>query len=124
MNKISVNGYFKNYEMREKILFETTGYLINENIVFKQDKNFYKLFLKTNKIVFHKENNDSKLIYSFQLKKQTLGSYVLKETNTKITIPIHTSNLIRNHNKIKIDFELEQPNNNKNIFYLEYEVCE
>jgi len=63
-----------------------------------------------------RENKEFKMEYLFDINKITKGTFLLKENNQIIEIPINTKELVKNKNNIKIKFEIE---NNQFLYEIE-----
>lgn len=121
MHKIQIKGYFKNYSINEKIEYNEIGHLIGNTINFKKDNMTIKINFKNNRIIFTKTDENSILEHKFILNKQTYSKYYLKQENININIPIFTTKLKKEENKLKIEYYLDE-NKSNNILDIEYEV--
>ncbi len=125
MHKILIKGYFKNYDINEKINYNNYGFLLSNFITFKNNNDKIKINFKNDKIVFTKENNNSKLVHEFILNENTTGKYKIKSQNILIDIPIYTTKIENKNKSVKIEYNfLNNESKTKNIIYIEYEVLE
>ena len=123
-NKILIKGYFKNNSTNEKIEYNEIGYFFNNTIKFKNNDTDLKIKIYNNKLVFIKEDNETKLICDFILNQETTCEYYLKQEKLKTNIPIQTKKIKNTNNVIEIEYYLLIDNINKikNILHIEYEV--
>ena len=125
MHKILIKGYFKNYDINEKINYKNHGFLLSNFITFKNNNDKIKINFKNDKILFTKENNNSKLVHEFILNENTTGKYKIKSQNILIDIPIYTTKIENKNKSVKIEYNfLNNESKTKNIIYIEYEVLE
>ena len=80
-----------------------------------------KINFKNDRIIFTKTDENSILKHKFILNKQTYSKYYLKQENSNINIPIFTTKLKKEENKLKIEYYLDE-NKSNNILDIEYEV--
>lgn len=121
MNKIQIKGYFKNYGMDTQIHYNETGHLIGNSITFDKDNTNIKIKFKNDRIIFIKNDENSILEHEFIQNKQTSSKYYLKQENININIPIFTTRIKKEENKLKIEYYLDDDKSN-NILDIEYEV--
>ena len=123
MHKILIKGYFKNYDINEKIKYKNHGFLLSNFITFKNNNDKIKINFKNDKILFTKENNNSKLVHEFILNENTTGKYKIKSQNILIDIPIYTTKIENKNKSVKIEYNfLNNESKTKNIIYIEDEV--
>lgn len=123
MYKILIKGYFKNCDINETIHYNNEGNLLNNIITFKDKDTRLKINIKSNSIIFTKDDINSKLEHEFILNKKTSSKYYLKEERININIPICTKKLEKKDKSIKIEYDLiNNQETSKNILYIEYEV--
>jgi len=121
MHKIQIKGYFKNYSINEKIEYNEVGSLIGNSIIFDKDNTNIKIKFKNDRIIFIKTDENTILEHEFIQNKQTFSKYHLKQENININIPIFTTRIKKEENKLKIEYYLNEDHSN-NILNIEYEV--
>lgn len=124
MNKILIKGYFKNNSINEKINYNEIGYFFNNTIKFKKNDTDLKIKIFENKLIFIKEDLETKLVCEFILNQKTKCEYYLKQENLKTNIEIQTKTIKNTNNVIEIEYYLLIDNTNKikNVLHIEYEV--
>ncbi len=75
-----------------------------DELLFEIDKDKYKINLS--KFILNKDNNESILNFIFDDKKETKGTYYIKDMNFYMDARIKTNKLIYKDNKLDIDYEL------------------
>ena len=73
-------------------------------LIFNIDNDKYDIDL--NKFIIIKDNNESTLNFKFNDKKETNGTYYIKDINITMDARIKTNKLIYKDNKLEIDYEL------------------
>lgn len=123
MKKIIVSLRIKQPEM--EINRKEIGALSEDNqLLFWEEKDTNtKVQLNFQKNELEKENQESKLHFTFSLGKETLNHYFLKETNMVLEIPIFTSSLIKTKNEFEIHYQVinNVDTEQKIEFYLTWE---
>ena len=98
-----ISFYLKNND--EVIKKENINYKIkNKELIFTIDKDKYKINL--DKYILNKENSESTLNFIFDDKKETKGTYYIKDMDFYMDARIKTNKLIYKDNKLDIDYEL------------------
>lgn len=101
MSKIKIKVQIKNSNTNNE--YETDAILQDEIIKYKEEDNTKVVFnYKENKLT--RENNELKMIYSFNDNK---GVITVKELEREIKVEIDTKKIERKDNNIKIIFEIE-----------------
>ena len=75
-----------------------------DELLFEIDKDKYKINLS--KFILNKDNKESTLKFIFDDKKETKGTYYIKDMNFYMDARIKTNKLIYKDNKLDIDYEL------------------
>lgn len=122
MHKILIKGYFKNCEINEKIEYNTIGFLVGNIIRFTTNNTNIQINNKKDKIIFTKEDINTKLTYEFIQNKKSIGKYNLKKEKIAVDIPIYTIKSRINNKSVNIEFCNIDNKKNKNSLYIEYEV--
>ena len=98
-----ISFYLKNND--EVIKKENINYKIkNKELIFTIDKDKYKINL--DKYILNKENSESTLNFIFDDKKETKGTYYIKDMDFYMDARIKTNKLIYKDNKLEINYEL------------------
>ena len=75
-----------------------------DELLFNIDNDKYKVNLS--KFILNKDNSESTLDFIFNDKKETKGTYYIKDMNFYMDARIKTNKLIYKNNKLEIDYEL------------------
>ena len=116
-----INFYLKNND--EIIKRKIPLYNKESNILkFDIDNDKYKIDLE--KYILYKDNNESTLNFKFNEKKETNGTYYIKDININMDARIKTKKLVYKDNKLEIDYELYLQDEYIGNFELKIEVKE
>ena len=91
-------------------------------LLFNIDNDKYKIDL--DKYTLYKDNSESTLNFIFNDKKETNGTYYIKELDFYMEAKIKTNKLIYKDNKLEIDYELYLQEEYIGKFELKIEVKE
>ena len=116
MSKVKVRVFVKTNQ--EEIVHETTAIKIDELIKYKEKDSTTVIFDKE-KNTLVRENNEIKMKYFFQEKKESTGIIEIKEMQKEIEVKIYTEKIRRKYNDIEIIFHIEE-----NTFVYHIEVLE
>ena len=105
MPKITIKVSIKSTDSNEK--YKTTAILQDGILKYLENKNTTAKFAYQDNILI-RENSEFRMEYLFIENKTTTGTFLLKENNQKLEIPIKTIELIKSNNNIKIKFEIER----------------
>ena len=98
-----ISFYLKNND--ETIKRDNIDYKIkNNDLLFSIDNDKYKINL--DKYTLYKDNSESTLDFIFNDKKETKGTYYIKELDFYMDARIKTNKLIYKNNKLEINNEL------------------
>ena len=98
-----ISFYLKNND--ETIKKNISIYNKEKNILkFNIDNDSYNIDL--DKFILIKDSNESALNFKFNDKKETYGTYYIKDINITMDAKIKTNKLIYKDNKLEIDYEL------------------
>ena len=98
-----ISFYLKNNE--EILKKDNIESKIKKNTIkFNIDNDNYKIDL--NQFVLEKENSESRLCFIFSDKKETNGTYYIKDMDFYMEARIKTNKLVYKDNKLDIDYEL------------------
>lgn len=98
-----ISFYLKNND--EVIKRDNIDSKIKKNeLLFNIDNDKYKIDL--DKHTLYKDNSESSLNFIFNDKKETNGTYYIKEMKFYMDAKIKTNKLIYKDNKLEIDYEL------------------
>lgn len=98
-----INFYLKNND--ETIKRDNIESDIKKNrIKFNVDNDKYRIDL--DQFVLEKDNSESRLCFMFNDKKETKGTYYIKELDFYMDARIKTNKLIYKDNKLEIKYEL------------------
>lgn len=124
MNKIKINGYFKNDDMNTVVNYDCYGEKGENNITFQNDNDTITITRYDEVITFKRENEEIIMNYEFSLDKNTINnSYKLKKENLEVKFEIKTLQIITNNNKIYIEFNLIEMDGNCNYqINIDYKV--
>ena len=116
-----INFYLKNND--EIIKKNISIYNKERNILkFNIENDKYKIDL--NKFTLYKDNSESTLNFIFNDKKETIGTYYIKDMNFYMDAKIKTNKLLYKDNKLEIDYELYLQDEYIGKFKLKLEVKE
>ena len=105
MNKIRINGYFKNSELNHPIIYDCGGAQFNNIISFKHENNRIKLKINNNNLIFTIEDEETILTYNFiSGQKTNNNSYKLKKENLVAYLEIETKTIEIKENSILVKF--------------------
>ncbi len=116
MNKIQVNGYFKNNQFDEAIEYNTFGTIENNIMNFSSKNDNLIISINDSNIIFTKENENSKLVYNLILNEITSNNiYCLKNNGEKfqLELSVKTTKISRTNNSLIVNFEMDTEDNNK-----------
>ncbi len=105
MSKIIVNHNIKSTSSLE-VVKDKKGILKDNIITYNHNGVMIKLKLLENKIFFERENKDVKIYLEFEKNKSIITKYVIKDMGIEIKLESKTKNLIINHNKIMVEYDL------------------
>ena len=98
-----ISFYLKNND--EVIKKDISTYKIEKNkLKFNIDNDKYKIDL--DKFILIKDNSESTLNFKFNNKKETNGTYYIKDINITMDARIKTNKLLYKDNKLEINYEL------------------
>lgn len=98
-----INFYLKNND--EIIKKNISTFNKEKNILkFNIDNDSYNIDL--DKFILIKDNSESSLNFKFNDKKETNGTYYIKDINITMDAKIKTNKLIYKDNKLEINYEL------------------
>lgn len=116
-----ISFYLKNND--EVIKRDNIDSKIKKNeLLFNIDNDKYKIDL--DKYALYKDNSESTLNFIFNYKKETNGTYYIKDMNFYMDAKIKTNKLIYKDNKLEIDYELYLQEEYIGKFELKIEVKE
>lgn len=116
-----ISFYLKNND--EVIKKDISTYKIEKNkLKFNIDNDKYKIDL--DKFIIEKDNNESRLCFMFDDKKETKGTYYIKDMDFYMDAKIKTNKLIYKDNKLDIKYELYLQDEYIGKFELKIEVKE
>ena len=118
--KIRIKNTLKNYNEKTENLIETFAIKNKNKISYYNNNTTYKLLLSEKKIILIRETNEFIHKFVFELDNITKSEYYIKELNTSIDISIKTTKLNISENRIEIDYEIID-NNNQYSYILDME---
>lgn len=118
--KIRIKNTFKNYNEKTEDLIETFAIKNKEKISYQNNNTIYKLLLSDKKTLLIRETEEFIHKFVFDLDNITKSEYYIKELNTSIDISIKTTKLNISENRIEIDYEIID-NNNQYSYILDME---
>ena len=118
--KIRIKNTLKNYNEQAEDLIETFAIRNKGKISYQKDNTIYKLLLSDKKILLIRETEEFIHKFVFDLDNITKSEYYIKELNTSIDISIKTTKLNISENRIEIDYEIID-NNNQYSYILDME---
>ena len=118
--KIRIKNTLKNYNEKTENLIETFAIKNKNKIRYYNNNTTYKLLLSEKKIILIRETNEFIHKFVFELDNITKSEYYIKELNTNIDILIKTTNLNISENRIEINYEIID-NNNQYSYVLDME---
>ncbi len=118
--KIRIKNTLKNYNEKTENLIETFAIKNKNKISYYNNNTTYKLLLSEKNIILIRETNEFIHKFVFELDNITKSEYYIKELNTNIDILIKTTNLNISENRIEINYEIID-NNNQYSYVLDME---
>ena len=118
--KIRIKNKLKNNTEKTEDLIETFAIKSKDKISYYSDSTTYKLLLLDKKVILIRETDEFIHNFVFELDNITKSEYYIKELNTSIDILIKTTKLNINNNRIEIDYEIID-NNNQYSYILDME---
>ena len=93
----------------DNIKERVTAKIDNNRIVY-YEKNKTKVIYDYKNDILTRDNNDIKMIYKFNQKKETVGNILVKDLKRKINIKIKTKKLEKKDYNLEIEFIIEKQN--------------
>ena len=118
--KVRIKNTLKNYNEKKEDLIETFAIKNKEKISYHDDNTIYKLLISNKKTLLIRETEEFIHKFVFDLDNITKSEYYIKELNTSIDISIKTTKLNISENRIEIDYEIID-NNNQYSYILDME---
>ena len=118
--KVRIKNTLKNYNEKKEDLIETFAIKNKEKISYHDDNTIYKLLISDKKTLLIRETEEFIHKFVFDLDNITKSEYYIKELNTSIDISIKTTKLNISENRIEIDYEIID-NNNQYSYILDME---
>lgn len=103
-----IKGYLKNTTENTCECYETQAIINKNKINYILENTKYTIYIKENKIILIRENNEMKNILTFSKNRSILSEYIIKENNLSVYIEIET-----------IDYIIEE-----NLIYIKYKVID
>lgn len=102
--KIKVKGYLKNIDEGIITNIDTFGIKNKNKITYNEETVTNTILQEDNKIILIRENDEFKNILIFDLNKETISEYLLKENNLTIELNIKTNLVEIEDNNIKVRY--------------------
>lgn len=118
--KVLINSSLRNNENEEENTKKIKGILLNNTIKYNEEGVKVEIVLD-DIITLSRINNEYEIRLTFDNKKITNGSYIIKDINKKIDFKITTNQLKLENNQLLISYKLDI-NDLEFYFKLDYEV--
>lgn len=102
--KIKVKGYLKDIDEGIITNINTFGIKNKNKITYNEETVTNTILQEDNKIILIRENDEFKNILIFDLNKETISEYLLKENNLTIELNIKTNLVEIEDNNIKVRY--------------------
>ena len=102
--KIKVKGYLKDIDEGIITNIDTFGIKNKNKITYNEETVTNTILQEDNKLILIRENDEFKNILIFDLNKETISEYLLKENNLTIELNIKTSLVEIEDNYIKVRY--------------------
>ncbi len=102
--KIKVKGYLKDIDEGIITNIDTFGIKNKNKITYNEETVTNTILQEDNKIILIRENDEFKNILIFDLNKETISEYLLKENNLTIELNIKTNLVEIEDNNIKVRY--------------------
>lgn len=102
--KIKVKGYLKDIDEGIITNIDTFGIKNKNKITYNEETVTNTILQEDNKIILIRENDEFKNILIFDLNKETISEYLLKENDLTIELNIKTSLVEIEDNYIKVRY--------------------
>ena len=102
--KIKVKGYLKDIDEGIITNIDTFGRKNKNKITYNEETVTNTILQENNKLILIRENNDFKNILIFDLNKETISEYLLKENDLTIELNIKTNLVEIEDNYIKVRY--------------------
>lgn len=116
--KIKIKGYLENTTENTKEFIDTFGINNKNKISYIIDNTKYKLDMFNDKLILTRETEEFIHGMIFELNKETLTKYYMKELNSSISLKLLTTKLEINKFKIEINYKVLD-NDNEYIYLIE-----
>lgn len=108
--KIKIKGFLKNITENKEEPIDTTAIKKESIINYKIDNTIYKIKYDNNKVIISRNNEKYSNEIIFDPKKEHNSEYFIKDLNTSINIKIKTNCLKIEKNKIEINYQVIDSN--------------
>ena len=98
-----INFYLKN---NEEVIKKNIPIYNKEKNTLKFNINNDSYIIDLDKFILTKDNSESSLFFKFNDKKETNGTYYIKDINITMDVKIITSKLFYQDNRLEINYEL------------------
>ena len=102
--KIKVKGYLKDIDEGIITNIDTFGIKNKNKITYNEETVTNTILQEDNKLILIRENNEFKNILIFDLNKETISEYLLKENDLTIELNIKTNLVEIEDNYIKVRY--------------------
>lgn len=107
MPKKEIKASIKNDDTNNSI--NTTAIIYDGILKYKENENT-KVILDLNNNILIRENNEFRMEYKYDIKKETKGKIFIKELNKEIELKIKTKKYVKKDELIIINFSIENNN--------------
>ena len=116
--KIKIKGYLENTTENTKEFIDILGIKNKNKISYIIDKTKYKLEIFSSKLILTRENDEFIHGMVFELNKETMTEYYIKDINSSLSLKLLTTKLEISENIIEINYKISD-NDNKYIYLIE-----
>ena len=102
--KIKVKGYLRDIDEGTITNIDTFGIKNKNKITYNEETVTNTILQEDNKLILIRENNEFKNILIFDLNKETISEYLLKENDLTIELNIKTNLIEIEDNHIKVRY--------------------
>ena len=102
--KIKVKGYLRDIDEGTITNIDTFGIKNKNKITYNEETVTNTILQEDNKLILIRENNEFKNILIFDLNKETISEYLLKENDLTIELNIKTNLVEIDDNYIKVRY--------------------
>lgn len=108
--KIKLKGYLKNINLNKVENIDTIAIKNQNTITYNIDSTIHKIKIFENKILLSRNNKQFSYELTFELSKENITEYYIKELSTSFDIKVQTTYLLIENKKIEIHYRILDSN--------------